>query len=444
MSEGGSRFRMGRGRSPDPQRPGTIYRAGPHLRRRGLSNGPPYVGGQAPQAGGQPPADQDEYSDRYARYADEYADQQQRYGGDQYPGPGYDDPYGEPPPPPPGVPYGRPGRRPRRPRLRLRLLILLLVLALVAYPILLGMTAWTNLGRVDAIAAAHATKEPPADTPGRTYLVVGSDSRDNLTPEERKRLGTGKVAGRRTDTIMMLHVPSSGGPTVLISVPRDSYVNIPGRGRNKINAAYAFGGPALLVRTLEGASGLRIDDYVETGLAGFANIVDAVGGVRLCPKRAINDKDAHINVPKGCQDMDGKTALGYARARKSDPRGDLGRVERQREVLAAIASKTLSPATMAQPWRAFPAAKSGGGALAVDENTSPWGVTRFVMAMRSVAGGGGLQLTVPISNPNLSTSVGSAVQWDRNKALDMFGALKADDTEAIRPLAEAQEKQAQS
>jgi LCP family protein required for cell wall assembly len=241
---------------------------------------------------------------------------------------------------------------------------------------------------------------------------------------------------------MLLHVPAGGGPTVLVSVPRDSYVSSPGRGKNKINAAYSVGGPALLVRTLEQATGIRIDEYVETGLGGFANIVDAVGGVRLCPKRNMNDKDAHINLKKGCQKMDGKTALGYARARHSDPRGDLGRVERQRETLAAIASKTLSPGTLLQPWRSFPAAKAGGGALTMDEGTSPLALTRFVLAMRAVSGGNGLSLTVPISNPDLRTDHGSAVQWDRAQALVLFRALQKDDTESIRSIADAQKKAA--
>jgi len=326
------------------------------------------------------------------------------------------------------------------PRIRPRLIVLVLVVLLIGYPILLGFTAWTSLNRVDALAPAHKVADTE-DTPGRTFLVVGSDSRSDLTKEERKRLGTGSAGGQRTDTIMLLHVPSGGGPTVLISVPRDSYISIPGRTtKNKINAAYAFGGAPLLVRTLEQATGVRIDNYVETGLGGFANIVDAVGGVTLCPKRNMKDKDAHINLKKGCQQMDGKTALGYARARHSDPRGDLGRVERQRETLAAIASKTLSPATLIQPWRSFPAAKSGGGALTVDESTSPLALTRFVLAMRAVSGGNGLSLTVPISNPNLSTNVGSAVQWDKTKALTLFRALQADDTESIRTLAEEQKK----
>lgn len=437
MSERGRSggYRLGRGRTPDPDRPGTVYRAGPHLgRRRGLSDGPPYLGARSdphqadPQYADPHYADPQQADPQYAdsQYADPYVGPSGRGYGDGHDGPPY-----RPPSAPPRAPR-------RRRRVRPRLVVLLLLLALVAYPVMLGVTAWTNLGRVDAITPAHAVTEPE-DTPGRTYLVVGSDSRDNLTAEERKRLGTGKVAGRRTDTIMLLHVPSGGGPTVLVSVPRDSFVPIPGRGRNKINAAYAFGGPSLLVQTIEQASGLRIDDYVETGLSGFAEIVDAVGGVQLCPDRAMKDKDAHLDIPAGCQDMDGSTALGYARARKSDPRGDLGRVDRQREVLAAIAGKTLAPGTIAQPWRALPAAKSGGGALTIDENTSPLGVVRFVLAMRAVAGGDGVSLTVPVANANLSTSAGSAVGWDRQKALQLFNAIKEDDTESIRPLAKEQE-----
>jgi len=458
-------------RAPDPSKPGTIYRSKPKIgRNRGLSSGPPYLDGSVRQPaspsavtpasgvgavyrehGGSPDG-----GSQYGRVVDDPGHnspaggpagygQQGGYGGppDGSAGGPYGGNRGSAGPPAGRGPAGAPSKTPWRPRLRVprpSLIVLILLVVLIGYPILLGLTAWTSLNRVDALAPAHKIADT-ADTPGRTYLVVGSDSRSDLTQAERKRLGTGSAAGQRTDTIMLLHVPSGGGPTVLISVPRDSYVSIPGRSqKNKINAAYAFGGAPLLVRTVEKATGLRIDDYVETGLGGFADIVDAIGGVRLCPKRNMNDKDAHINLKKGCQQMDGKTALGYARARKSDPRGDLGRVERQRETLAAIASKTLSPGTLLQPWRSFPAAKAGGGALTVDEGTSPLALARFVLAMRAVSGGNGLSLTVPIGNPNLSTNVGSAVQWDRTQALALFTALQKDDTEAIRSMAAAQEK----
>ncbi|MDQ1286547.1 MAG: hypothetical protein QG622_112 [Actinomycetota bacterium] len=386
------------GRDPDPDRPGTVYHSRPRLlrfRRRGL--------------GGTP---------------------------------------GQPPPPPPGqehAPSG-PGFRPegqgyrpdgqgrgrRRWRPRPRLVAAVVVLVLLGYPALLAVTAITSLSRIPALPDSGR----PAETPGRTYLVVGSDSRQDLSRDERAKLGTGKAAGTRTDTIMILHVPSGDGPSVLVSLPRDSYVPVPGKGRHKINAAYALGGPSLLVRTVEQATGLRVDEYVETGLGGYANLVDAIGGVRLCVKRAMKDEKAHIDLAPGCQVMNGATALGYARARYSDPRGDLGRVERQREVLAAIASKTLSPAVVAVPWRALAAAGAGGRALTVDDGASALGVAQFVLAMRGVSGGDGLSLTVPIAG-DISTSDGAALAWNTAKARALFTALANDDTEAVRPLAEA-------
>ncbi|MEJ2578362.1 MAG: LCP family protein [Kineosporiaceae bacterium] len=352
------------------------------------------------------------------------------------PGPGGRGPGGRGPggPGPGGFgPRGRPPGLPRRRRLRPRGIVLIAVLALLGYPLALFAVAWTSLGRVDAMPSG----DRPEDTGGRTYLVIGSDSREDLSAEDRARLGTGKAAGQRTDTIMLLHVPRTG-PTVLVSVPRDSYVPIPGHGKNKINAAYAFGGPQLLIRTLEEVTGLHIDSYVETGLGGYADLVDAVGGVNVCVARDMQDEKAHLDIKAGCQTLDGTTALGYARARYSDPRGDLGRVERQRQVLAAIASRTLSPAVLAVPWRSFPAASAGGHALTVDQGASPWGLIRFVLAMKAVSGGGGFSLTVPVSDPNLSTSVGSAVKWDTAKATLLFDALRGGDTETLRPLVEEQ------
>ncbi|MGZ4603981.1 MAG: LCP family protein, partial [Kineosporiaceae bacterium] len=337
--------------------------------------------------------------------------------------------------PPTGYP---PGVGRRRPRVRWWWIALPLVLVLVGYPLALFTVAWTSLHRVDALPA-----EGPAATPGTTYLVVGSDSRADLTAAERRRLHTGQAPGQRTDTIMLLHVPSGDGPTVLVSVPRDSYVSIPGHGKNKINAAYAIGGPQLLVRTVQQATGLHVDSYVETGLGGYAQLVDAIGGIDVCVKRALKDAKAHIDVKAGCQTFDGATALGYARARYSDPRGDLGRVDRQRQVLAAIAGKALSPSVLLLPWRAFPAASSGGGALTVDSGMSPLGLLSFGQAMRAIAGGGGLSLTVPVARTDLPTpNAGVAVQWNSGEANQLFDDLRRDDTKAIAPLAAAQKKAA--
>ncbi len=337
---------------------------------------------------------------------------------------------------PPGAPqYGTPppaGRRRRRhPG---RWVAFLLVLALVVYPVSLLLVAWTSLNRTNAVG------ETTPSTPGRTYLVVGSDSRAGLTAEQRKQLHTGRVGGGRTDTILLLHVPAGRGPSVLMSVPRDSYVAIPGHGMNKINAAYAFGGPRLLADTLEKATGVQIDDYVEIGLGGFAGMVDALGGVQICPKFDMKDRDAGLNIKKGCQQADGATALGYARARHSDPRGDLGRVERQRELMAAIVTKASRPTTLINPFRTYPLASRGAGALTVDDATGPVALLRFLLGMRSTAGSNGISLTVPVAGTGSRPGAGSVVLWDASKAKQVFDALRTDDTEAIRPIAEQQKK----
>lgn len=307
------------------------------------------------------------------------------------------------------------------------LLVLLFLLVLVCVPLF----AWSKINKIDAMP----TGDRPAETPGKTYLLVGSDSREDLSAEEKKKLGTGSTAGRRTDTIMLMHVPESG-PPALISIPRDSYVPIPGHGRNKINAAFAFGDAPLLVKTIENVSGLRIDDYVEIGFGGFVDVVDSVGGIKLCLPKAMKDKDAHINLPAGCQELDGKNALGYVRARKSDPKGDLGRVERQREMVGAVAKKAASPGTVLNPFRYYNVATSGADALTVDKDTGPLDLFKFARAMQKVSGKDGVTLTVPVSDSNLSTPAGSAVKWDTQRALALFKALKEDKTTGLSQFAQ--------
>ena len=325
-----------------------------------------------------------------------------------------------------------PGAGRRRRRL-LRTLVVLVVLALLVYPFAVAATAWNSLTRTAVLSGGIAS------TPGRTYLVVGSDSRKGLTKAQQRELHTGgDTFGKRTDTIMLLHVPASGGPTVLMSVPRDSYVPIPGHGSNKVNAAYSFGGAKLLAQTLEGATGVQIDDYVEIGFGGFATMVDAVGGVEICPKRAMNDKNAGIDLKKGCQQADGKVALGYARARYSDPRGDLGRVERQREVLAAIVGKASSPTTLANPFRTFPLARAGGSSLTVDDQMGQVALARFLLGMKSSAGSGGVSLTVPVTGTARRAGAGSVVLWDDAKSATVFEALKRSDTTPIAAIAAEQ------
>ncbi|MGI3783677.1 MAG: LCP family protein, partial [Janthinobacterium lividum] len=247
----------------------------------------------------------------------------------------------------PGGPAGGPKRpRKRHPVRNFFRAVLVLVLLAVVWLVGVPAYAWSQVGRVDDTPSGKR----PGDQPGETFLLVGSDSREGLTKAQQKKLGTGSVAGQRTDTIMLVIKPVTGKP-VLVSLPRDSYVDVPGHGQNKINAAYAIGGPDLLVQTVEQSTGLRVDGYAEVGFGGFVAVIDALDGIRMCIPAAIKDTDSHLDLKKGCQTLDGTTALGYVRMRKADPRGDLGRVERQRQMLAAVAKKAASPATVLDPFR---------------------------------------------------------------------------------------------
>ncbi len=269
-----------------------------------------------------------------------------------------------------------------------------------------------------------------ADTPGTNWLIVGSDSRAGLTGSQEADLSTGDVAGasgQRTDTIMLLHIPalgSSAQPT-LVSLPRDSAVPIPGKGRNKINAAYSFGGPQLLVQTVETVTGVHVDHYAEIGFAGFAGIVDAIGGVQLCPKDPIDDPLAGLHIQAGCQQFDGAKALGYVRTRHT-PRGDLDRVAHQREFLSALIAKAASPAVLLNPFRLVPLATSAPKAITVDDGDHVWQLARLGWTMRSLTGGNAVTTTVPIAGFGRLSDGSSTVLWNHDRASQLFGALAQD------------------
>ena len=310
-------------------------------------------------------------------------------------------------------------RRPKGGKRKWPRIILILLVAWVVFLVAVPVWAWSQIEKVDA----EPDGDRPGDQGGTTYLLVGSDSRAGLTKKQRKELATGSDGGGRgrTDTIMLMHVGS--GPTLLMSIPRDSIVDIPGRGTSKINAAFAVGGPELLVRTIEENTGIRVDDYVEVGFGGFVNVVDALGDVEICPKRNIKDRDAGLDLKKGCQDADGATALGYARSRHSYATQDLQRVQSQREVLGAIAQKTKSPWTVINPVRYTRVASGAASSLKIGDNVGPISLTRFAWNLSAAMGGDGLNCTVPIAD--------TSVRWDPRRSKRMFGLIAADETDKI-------------
>ncbi|WP_375540095.1 LCP family protein [Nocardia sp. BSTN01] len=336
-------------------------------------------------------------------------------------------PYREaPPPPPPARPRRteRPPREPRAPRARRKrhwgrwLLILLLIVILL--PVAGVIYLDRSLHRIDALAAYP---DRVAQTAGTNWLLTGSDTRVGLTPEQEKELSTGDSAdagGERSDTIMLVHIPKSGAPTV-VSLPRDSYVSIPGVGKDKLNSAFSAGGPKLLVQTVENATGLRIDHFAEIGFGGFAGMVDSLGGIDMCLPDAIDDPKAGIDLPAGCQHLSGSQALGFVRTRAT-PRADLDRMNNQRLFLSALLEKATSAGTLANPLKVWPLARDVAASLQVDNGDHIWDLGRLGWALH----GKTIATTVPIGGFTDESGSGNVLLWDKDRASRFFDALAHD------------------
>ncbi|MFI6850222.1 LCP family protein [Kitasatospora sp. NPDC050467] len=275
----------------------------------------------------------------------------------------------------------------------------------------------------------------PAAGKGTNWLIVGSDSRNGLSDSQEEDLHTGHAGGKRSDSMMVLHIGDNGN--TLMSIPRDSWVPIPEHpGDNgktvkattsKINSAFAAGGGKLLAQTVEQNTGIRIDHYAEIGFAGFVGIVDSVGGVDMCIDQDVKDKDSGLDLKAGCQNLTGTQALAFVRQRHQMADQDLGRMRNQQKFLGALAKQAASPATLLNPLTFYPLVDSGLGTLIVDDDAGLTDLGSLFLAMKDVNGGGGKSITVPIANPDFKTNTGeSAVKWDSAKAKQVFDAFKND------------------
>ncbi|MGA5032299.1 LCP family protein [Streptomyces cellulosae] len=275
--------------------------------------------------------------------------------------------------------------------------------------------------------------ERPEKGEGTNYLIVGSDSREGLSDDDKKRLRTGSVDGKRTDSVMVLHT-GDNGPT-LISLPRDSNVEIPtfkgsesgktyqGTGRQvKLNAAYAEDGPELLVRTVEFNTGLHIDHYVEIGFGGFANIVDAVGGVEMDIPQDIKDTKSGADLKKGKQTLNGAEALAFVRTRYALPGSDLDRTKNQQKFLSALAGQVATPSTVLNPFRLYPTMGAGLDSLIVDKDMGLFDLADMFWSMKGVSGGEGTSMNMPLAG-----STGGNLLWDKDKVKQLVNQLNNDE-----------------
>ncbi|ELS53821.1 putative membrane protein [Streptomyces viridochromogenes Tue57] len=345
-----------------------------------------------------------------------------------------------------GQVYGRPGRgggpggpggggtyEPRPApnwRRRIKVTAITVVTALVVTTV--GTYFWADSKLNREVDLSKVIDRPEAGE-GTNYLIVGSDSRAGMSAEEKKKLHTGSAEGKRTDSMMILHT-GDNGPT-LISLPRDSDVEIPtfvgsqsgktykGTGRHvKLNAAYAEDGPELLVRTVEYNTGLHIDHYVEIGFAGFANIVDAVGGVEMDIPQDIKDTKSGADFKKGKQTLNGEEALAFVRTRYALAGSDLDRTKNQQKFLSALANQVATPSTILNPFKLYPTMGAGLDSLIVDKDMGLFDLADMFWSMKGVSGGEGKSMNMPISG-----SSGGNLVWDKTKVKTLVEQLKNDE-----------------
>jgi LCP family protein required for cell wall assembly len=290
-----------------------------------------------------------------------------------------------------------------------------------------AFTGYVNhiVDRVDAGTSAAAPGAP------LNILVAGVDRRAGLTRHQQLELHVGHSTGElNSDTLMLVHVSPAHSRVSVVSIPRDSWVDIPGHGMNKINAAYGLGGPKLMVQTVEQATGLNVNDYVEVNFLAFVKVIDALGGVNICLPMALNDTESGIHLSAGFHHVNGITALKYARDRHSFPNEDLTRIQDQQSLIATAFTKILSTGTLANPLRLAHLLNTVLPALRVDKGLN---VSALADQMRGINPHNVVFATVPLANVNYLTPNGQdAVLWNSTQAERLFGEI-SNDQPVIKP-----------
>jgi len=312
------------------------------------------------------------------------------------------------------------GRKARRQRAALSAggLISALVLALSGGAWALTGYVNGNVGRVNAGTAGT----PPGGP--LNILLAGVDRRTGLTAAQEAQLHVGHVASANSDTMMLIHLSADHTKVTVVSFPRDSWVDIPGHGMNKINAAYGLGGPKLMVRTVERASGLAINDYIEVNFLGFVRVIDALGGVDVCLPQALTDSYSGLHLSAGKHHVRGITALKYARDRHSFATEDLARIDNQQRLLASLLNEAIGGGTLANPLRLSRFLNAVLAAVRVDNGLN---VAALADQMRGISTGKVAFTTVPVADASYMAPDGqSAVEWDPAAAGRLFGAISSD------------------
>jgi len=313
--------------------------------------------------------------------------------------------------------------------------------------VLVSAFSWLGLGQVTGAINridVFSTLDSRPDKPNKSliYLLVGTDTREGLTKEQQKILRVGSTAtaaGSRSDTMFLIHISKSRDKATLISIPRDSLVTIPEHpstldktkivpaAKGKINAAFAFGGAPLLIETLENETGVRIDHYIEIGFAGFAGMVDALGGIEVCTKKDIDDPGSHLVLPAGVHTLNGVESLKYVRTRDFDGMGDLGRMQRQQQFLGALLRKVTSTGVLLNPIKLINFFNAAIATVKTDSELNKNDLLVLVKQMKNLSPSKVRTLTIPLSDTNARVpGLGSVVVWDPVLAPELFNRLRED------------------
>jgi LCP family protein required for cell wall assembly len=276
----------------------------------------------------------------------------------------------------------------------------------------------SHLGRVNAGTAGTPSSGP------LNILLAGVDVRSGLTRHEQRILHVGHVNGHNSDTLMLVHISGDHRHVVVISLPRDSWVHIPGFGMNKINAAIGLGGPPLMVRTVEQATGVTINDFVEVNFLGFVKIIDALGGVDVCLPFAVDDHYSGLHLSAGRHHVSGIVALQFARDRHSFALSDLARINDQHQLISSVFAEAISSGTLANPVKFASFLSAATSEIKVDRHLD---VGALADQLRYVRPGAVSFTTVPLSSINYTTPTGeSALLWNNSAARAMFQKIKND------------------
>nr|WP_296074329.1 LCP family protein [uncultured Actinoplanes sp.] len=253
-------------------------------------------------------------------------------------------------------------------------------------------------------------------------LLLGSDSRATEPG------GTSPI-GERSDTIMLVHIAASRDKATIVSIPRDSYVDIPAGGswkggKNKINAAFAFGGAKLTAATVRQLSGVPLDGAMIADFASIHHLVDAVDGVHVCVPYDVRSRLTGTLWKQGCHDLDGDEAEDFMRQRHDVPGGDIGRIGNQQLVVKAVIAKVSAGDLLSNPMKYDNLMVTVAGSLTVDQSLD---LQRLALAVRDIRPGALSYATVPFTSTDLKTPAGSAVRLDPARSAEMFAAIR-DDT----------------